>query len=58
MAGKFYLVGIVAGIILITIGGITIFRSQDEFAFIRGMMVVITGIIALALGMRFKALKQ
>ncbi|MEE8132991.1 MAG: hypothetical protein V3T40_05395 [Nitrososphaerales archaeon] len=58
MAGKFYLVGIVAGIILITIGGITIFRSQDEFAFMRGMMVVITGIIVLALGMRFKALKQ
>jgi len=58
MAGKFYLVGIVAGIILITIGGITIFRSQDEFAFMRGMMVVITGIIALALGMRFKALKR
>ena len=57
MAGKFYLIGFVAGTILIAIGGISIFISQDEFAFIRGMMLIITGIIVLALGIRFRALK-
>jgi hypothetical protein len=56
MAGKFYLIGFVAGIILIAIGTISIFISQDEFAFIRGMMLIITGIIILALGIRFKAI--
>lgn len=57
MAGKFYLIGFVAGIILIVIGALSIFVSQDEFAFIRGMMIIITGIIVLALGIRFRALK-
>jgi len=58
MAGKFYLIGFVAGIILIAIGVASIFVSQDEFAFIRGMMLIITGIIILALGIRFKAIGQ
>jgi len=58
MAGKFHIIGFVAGIILIVIGSITIFISQDELAFIRGMMLIITGIIIFALGIRFKALKQ
>jgi hypothetical protein len=57
MAGKFYIIGFVAGIVLIAIGAATIFLSHDEFAFIRGMMIIITGIIVLALGIRFKALK-
>ncbi|MFY3741135.1 MAG: hypothetical protein HMLIMOIP_001583 [Candidatus Nitrosomirales archaeon] len=57
MAGKFYIIGFVAGIILMAIGAATIFLSHDEFAFIRGMMIIITGIIVLALGIRFKALK-
>ena len=57
MAGKFFIIGIVAGVILIAIGVISIFLSQDEFAFIRGMMLIITGIIVLALGIRFKALR-
>lgn len=57
MAGKFYLIGFVAGIVLIAIGAATILLSGDEFAFIRGMMIIITGIIVLALGIRFKALK-
>ena len=57
MAGKFFIIGIVAGVILIAIGAISIFLSQDEFAFIRGMMLIITGIIVLALGIRFKALR-
>jgi len=57
MAGKFYIIGFVAGIVLIAIGAITLFISGDEFAFIRGMMIIITGIIVLALGIRFKALK-
>jgi hypothetical protein len=57
MAGKFYIIGFVAGIILIVIGALSIFVSQDEFAFIRGMMIIITGIIVLALGIRFRALK-
>ena len=58
MAGKFFIIGIVAGVILIAIGAISIFLSHDEFAFIRGMMLIITGIIVLALGIRFKALGQ
>jgi len=53
---KFYIIGLVAGIILLAIGSTSIFVSQDEFAFIRGMMLVITGIIILALGIRFKAI--
>ncbi len=57
MAGKFYIIGFVAGIILIAIGALSLFISQDEFAFIRGMMIIITGIIVLALGIRFRALK-
>ena len=57
MAGKFYLIGFVAGIVLIAIGAATILLSGDEFAFIRGMMIIITGIIVLALGIRFNALK-
>lgn len=56
MAGKFYVIGFVAGIILIAIGSVSIFASQDEFAFIRGMMLIITGIITFALGIRFKAI--
>lgn len=58
MAGKFYLIGLIAGAILIAIGSTSIFVSGDEFAFIRGMMVIITGIIVIALGIRFKALRQ
>lgn len=58
MAGKFYVIGFVAGIIMIAIGAASIFVSQDEFAFIRGMMLIITGIIILALGIRFKAIGQ
>jgi hypothetical protein len=58
VAGKFYLIGLIAGAILIAIGSTSIFVSGDEFAFIRGMMVIITGIIVIALGIRFKALRQ
>lgn len=58
MGGKFYLLGLVAGAVLIAIGSVSLFVSGDEFAFIRGMMVIITGIIVFALGIRFKALKQ
>jgi hypothetical protein len=58
VGGKFYLLGLVAGAVLIAIGSVSLFVSGDEFAFIRGMMVIITGIIVFALGIRFKALKQ
>jgi sulfite exporter TauE/SafE len=58
VAGKFYLIGLIAGAVLIAIGSTSIFVSGDEFAFIRGMMVIITGIIVIALGIRFKALRQ
>jgi hypothetical protein len=58
VAGKFYILGIVAGVILISIGTISIFVSQDEYVFIRGMMVIITGMIVLAMGIRFKSLGQ
>lgn len=58
MADKFYLVGLIAGSILIIIGSMSLFVSIDGFAFSRGMMIIITGIIVFALGIRFKALKQ
>lgn len=58
MVGKFYLLGLIAGSVLIAIGTTAIFVSQDDFGFTRGMMVIITGIVVLALGIRFKALKQ
>ena len=58
MAGKFYVIGFVAGIILIAVGSTSIFISHDEFAFIRGMMLIITGISIIALGIRFKAIGQ
>jgi len=57
MAGKFYLIGFVAGIIMITIGATSIFISHDEFAFIRGMMLIITGVIVFGLAIRFRTLR-
>lgn len=56
MAGKFYLIGFIAGIIMIAIGATSIFISHDEFAFIRGMMLIITGVIVFGLAIRFRTL--
>lgn len=51
-----YIIALVAGIIMIGIGTLAIILGNDDFAFIRGMMLVITGMIVSALGYRFKRL--
>ena len=56
MALNFFIIGIVAGIALIAIGAMSIIMSLDAWAFTRGMMLIITGVIIIALGIRFKAL--
>lgn len=56
MASKFFVIGIAAGIALTAIGGTSIILSLDAWAFTRGMMLIITGIIIIALGIRFKAI--
>ncbi len=56
MAGKFYLIGFVAGTVMIAVGTTSIFISHDEFAFIRGMMLIITGVIVFGLAIRFRRL--
>ena len=53
---KLFIIALVAGIIMIGIGVAAIILGQDDFAFIRGMMLVITGMIAAVLGYRFKRL--
>ncbi|MGH9921470.1 MAG: hypothetical protein ACRD38_01820 [Nitrososphaerales archaeon] len=72
MAGKFYLIGLIAGGVLIAIGAAVLFASppptpsEEERSafeslldpFIRGMMIIITGIVVLAFGIRFRALKM
>lgn len=47
-------IGIGAGAAIIVIGVLAIFISGDEFAFIRGMMLIVTGILifGLSLGSR------
>jgi hypothetical protein len=39
------------------IGVLAIFISGDEFAFIRGMMLIVTGILIFGLSFRFKAIR-
>lgn len=56
MTSRFFILGIAVGIVLIAIGGISIFLSLDPFAFARGMILIITGIIIIGLGIRFKAM--
>jgi len=56
MAVRFYIIGFAVGIALLVIGGLSIFLSGDVWAFSRGMVLIITGIILIALGIRFKAL--
>lgn len=53
---KLFIIALVAGIIMIGIGAAAIILGQDDFAFIRGMMLVITGMIVSVLGYRFKRL--
>lgn len=52
---KIGVIGIGAGIAIIVIGALAIFISGDEFAFIRGMMLIITGILIFGLSLRFRA---
>lgn len=51
------IIGIGAGVVIIVIGVLAIFLSGDEFAFIRGMMLIVTGILIFGLSFRFKAIR-
>ncbi|GIU70831.1 MAG: hypothetical protein KatS3mg003_0310 [Candidatus Nitrosocaldaceae archaeon] len=55
-AMKLFIIALVAGIVMIAIGVAAIIVGSDDFAFVRGMMLVITGMIVAALGYRFKRL--
>ncbi|MFN4336841.1 MAG: hypothetical protein ACK4FV_04590 [Candidatus Nitrosocaldus sp.] len=57
MAMNIGVIGIGAGIAIIVIGVLAIFISGDDFAFIRGMMLIVTGILIFGLSLRFKAIK-
>ncbi|GBC73934.1 hypothetical protein HRbin04_01343 [archaeon HR04] len=50
-------IGIGAGAAIIVIGVLAIFISGDEFAFIRGMMLIVTGILIFGLSFRFKVIR-
>ena len=53
---KLFMIALIAGIIMIGIGAAAIILGTDDFAFVRGMMLVITGMIVAVLGYRFKRL--
>lgn len=53
---RLFIIALIAGIVMIGIGAAAIILGTDDFAFIRGMMLVITGMIVAALGYRFKRL--
>ncbi len=55
-AMKLFIIALIAGIVMIGIGTAAIILGTDDFAFIRGMMLVITGMIISVLGYRFKRL--
>jgi len=52
------LIGTAAGIAIIVIGVLAIIISSDEFAFIRGMMLIITGILIFGLSFRFRVIQK
>ncbi len=52
------IVGLIAGIVIIAVGILAIVSSLDEFAFIRGMMLIITGILIIGLSYRFTVQKR
>ncbi len=52
------IVGLIAGIVIIAVGVLAIVSSLDEFAFIRGMMLIITGILIIGLSFRFTVQKR
>ncbi len=55
---KLFMIALIAGIVMIGIGIAAIVTSIDEFAFIRGMMLIITGMIVSVLSYRFKKLAR
>jgi hypothetical protein len=55
---RIFLITLIAGVIMIAIGIIAIVLMMDNFAFIRGMLLIITGIIITALGYRFKRISH
>ncbi len=52
------LIGTAAGIAIIVIGVLAIIISNDEFAFIRGMMLIITGILIFGLSFRLRVIQK
>jgi hypothetical protein len=52
------LIGTAAGIAIIVIGVLAIIISSDEFAFIRGMMLIITGILIFGLSFRLRVIQK
>jgi hypothetical protein len=52
------LIGTAAGIVIIVIGVLAIIISSDEFAFIRGMMLIITGILIFGLSFRLRVIQK
>ncbi len=52
------LIGTAAGIAIIVIGMLAIIISSDEFAFIRGMMLIITGILIFGLSFRLRVIQK
>jgi len=51
-------IGIGAGISIIIIGVLAIVISTDDLAFIRGMMLIITGVLIIGLSFRFKSIRK
>ena len=52
------LIGTAAGIAIIVIGVLAMIISSDEFAFIRGMMLIITGILIFGLSFRLRVIQK
>ncbi len=52
------LIGTAVGIAIIVIGVLAIIISNDEFAFIRGMMLIITGILIFGLSFRLRVIQK
>lgn len=52
------LIGTAVGIAIIVIGVLAIIISSDEFAFIRGMMLIITGILIFGLSFRLRVIQK
>ncbi len=55
---RIFIITLIAGIIMVSIGIIAIILRTDDLAFIRGMMLIITGMIITVLGYRLRLLRR